>query len=377
LMEEASTRDGLRDFGSSQFLENFEQLLASLNKSGALTEVGVNQCQREFLNLLDNRLQIQRWLNDYPEILDEPIERPVFATGLPRSGTTYMLHLFDHDQQLQLLRTWETSKPCPPPGYAPESIARRIEKTRIDLAAIWQQSVPDFDAIHLIDVEGPDECALLLNNDFGQVGFLNYLNVPAYFDWIIKHGDFESIYHYHKKQLQILQWRRPQKRWVVKYPNHLLAMNEISRVYADPIFVMTHRDPVKTLASLCDLTANFRAARSANIDKQEIGRQIFSFVSVHIERLLAYCRAHPGRVCHVNYYRLVDDPVAEMASVYDFLGLEMPVTVNSQINGWVDDNPQGKRGVHSYKLEDFGLNRQSVERSFSEYRLEYDVAVER
>lgn len=376
LMKEAAVKDGLEDFGPPQFAKNFEQLLSSLNTNGALTEAGLEECRREFLNLLDNRLQIQHWISDYPEILNEKIEQPVFATGLPRSGTTYMLHLFDHDERLQLLRTWETAKPCPPPGFAPETIEARIEKTRSNMAAVWQQSVPDFDAIHLIDVEGPDECALLLNNDFGQVGFLNYLNVPAYFDWMIKQGDFKSIYAYHKKQLQLLQWRRPQRRWVVKYPNHLLAMKEITQVYNDPVFVMTHRDPVKTLASLCNLTASFRAARSDKIDRQEIGQQIFSFVKVHIDRLLDYCRDKPKHVCHVNYYRLVDEPMSEMAGVYSFLGLDMPSTVNKQISSWVDDNPQGKRGEHSYRLEDFGLNRQIVERSFSEYRLEYDIGVE-
>ncbi len=376
LMEEAVSSCGLKDFGPPQFLDNFEQLIASLNKNGSLHEAGLEECSREFLNLLNNRLEIQHWVTAYPEILQEKIDRPVFATGLPRSGTTFMLHLFDHDERLQLLRTWETGKPCPPPGIAPETIAGRIEKTRNDLAAIWQQSVPNFDAIHLIDVEGPDECALLLNNDFAQVGFLNYLNVPEYFDWMTKQGDFSSIYAYHKKQLQLLQWKRPKKRWVVKYPNHLLAMNEINSIYTDPVFVMTHRDPVKTLASLCNLTANFRAARSDNIDNNEIGRQIFSFIKVHIERLLEYCRANPHQIFHVNYYRLVGDPLAEMTSVYDFIGLDMPNTVNSQLNSWVDDNPQGKRGVHSYSLEDFGLSRQRVERSFSEYRLEYDIAVE-
>ena len=109
LMDEASIKCGLKDFGPSGFVDNFKQLLASLNQSGALSEVGINECHREFLNLLDNRLQIQRWINDYPEILKENIQQPVFATGLPRSGTTYMLHLFDHDERFQLLRTWAVS----------------------------------------------------------------------------------------------------------------------------------------------------------------------------------------------------------------------------------------------------------------------------
>lgn len=376
LKQAACDATGLEDFGPVSFEANYQQLLKSLNISGKLTVSGLKASRREFINLLSNRLEIQRWLSEFPEILREEVQQPIFATGLPRSGTTYMLHLFDHDERLQLLRSWETGRPCPPPGYAPETVPSRIERTQQNLASIWKEAVPDFDAIHLMDVEGPDESSLLLNNDFGQVGFLNYLNVPDYFDWIAEKGNFREIYQYHKKQLQLLQWKRPEKRWVDKFPNHLLAMKEITEVYGNPVFVMTHRDPVKTLASLCDLTANFRAARTDSIDRQEIGEQIFAFVKIHIDRLLEYSRANALQICHINYYSLVDDPLSEMGRAYNFLEMDMPITVAGQINSWVDKNPQGKRGAHLYCLQDFGLNRDKVEAAFSQYRNEYDIAIE-
>lgn len=372
----ASEQHGFEDFGAGAYQCSFDKLCDSLSETAAFTKLGQEQTEQELISLLGNRLQIQHWLTECPEILSEKITRPVFATGLPRSGTTFLLHLFDQDPKLKLLRTWETSQPCPPPGHAPETIHTRIVKTRQNYLEMWKAAVPDFDAIHLMDAEGPDECTQLLSNDFAQVGFLNYLNVPGYFDWIVEHGDFKSTYQFHKKQLQLLQWKRTQKRWVLKYPNHLLAMDAIASVYQDARFVMTHRDPVKTLASLCNLTANFRGARSDRIDKLEIGRQILEFVKVHIDRLLAFSTANPSLICDVDYYSLVKNPLEVMESVYKFMDMELPDSVAGQIHNWVDENPQGKRGVHVYGLEDFGLNRIDVGRTFSAYRQKYNIPIE-
>ncbi len=368
LLEAAAKNTGLSDFGDDSFRPQFTALIDALNRDGKLTDVGLKQTVGEMAGLLANRLRNADWLNRYPEIQDVNIESPVFATGLPRSGTTFLLYLFDHDDRFQLLRTWECDSPCPPPGYAPETIQPRIERAQAFMAAAWKKSVPDFDAIHLMDVEGPDECARLLNNDFNQVGFLNYLNVPSYFEWIMKNADFVSTYRYHKLQLQLLQWRRPDKRWVLKYPNHLLGLEAIRAVHPKAKFIITHRDPVKTLASLCNLTHSFRGARSEQQNKHQIGKQLLFFIKQHVDALLSYRRDNSGTFIDVDYYALVDNPLEVMKGVYSFLDLAMPSTVTDSLSQWIKDNPKGKRGAHSYSLEDYGLERGEVEEVFAEYR---------
>ena len=87
-----------------------------------------------------NRLEVEQWLRDYPEIREEKIEAPIFLTGLPRSGTTYFQYLFDPEPSMRMLRYWEGERPCPPPGFAPETIPGRIAWCVRSSAAWWPGS---------------------------------------------------------------------------------------------------------------------------------------------------------------------------------------------------------------------------------------------
>src|SRR5690349_13753103 len=121
--------------------------------------------------------------------------------------------------------------------------------------------------------------------------------------------DFVASYRAHRRQLQLLQWRMQQPRWAVKYPNHVLAMDAILKVYPDARFVMTHRDPVQTLASISKMTLSLRGTRYDTVDPKRIGRHMFDFVRPHIDRSMAFCKSPQGnRVTHVDYMRYFDIP---------------------------------------------------------------------
>jgi hypothetical protein len=299
--------------------------------------------------------------------------------GLPRSGTTFLQNLFDHDARLRLLRTWETLKPCPPPAAEPSSVPARIDAASAFLNR-WREDVENFDATHIIDVTGPDECALVMNVAFADAGFQNYLKVPGYFDWMVDGLDFAAAYRLHRDVLRLLQWQAPKRRWVLKFPNHMLAMAEIRAVYPDAIFVATHRDPVQTLASLCALTEQYRSARYAEQDRREIGREMLDFVGRHIARFLALRDGPDGDagVVDVDYYRLVADPAAAVTDIYARLDMAMPETVRRKLGDWIAANPKGKRGVHTYRLADYGLDADAVaaDPRFAAYRRRFAVGRE-
>jgi hypothetical protein len=370
---------GTGDFGEDPFAENYDRLVAALNADGRLTSDGLTLTEAEILRLLRNRLEIRACLKAHPDILLERIERPVFLMGLPRSGTTFLQNLFDHDARLRLLRTWETLKPCPPPAAEPSSVPARIDAASAFLNR-WREDVENFDATHIIDVTGPDECALVMNVAFADAGFQNYLKVPGYFDWMVDGLDFAAAYRLHRDVLRLLQWQAPKRRWVLKFPNHMLAMAEIRAVYPDAIFVATHRDPVQTLASLCALTEQYRSARYAEQDRREIGREMLDFVGRHIARFLALRDGPDGDagVVDVDYYRLVADPAAAVTDIYARLDMAMPETVRRKLGDWIAANPKGKRGVHTYRLADYGLDADAVaaDPRFAAYRRRFAVGRE-
>jgi hypothetical protein len=377
LKKAAASEFGLDGFGDDPFAENYVQLISALSADGDLSQTGIALTEAEILRLLRNRLEIRRWLTEHPEILNEPIERPIFLMGLPRSGTTFLQNLFDQDDRLRLLRTWETLRPCPPPAADPGSVAPRVTAADEFLNG-WRRDVANFDATHLMDVTGPDECAHLMSAAFTQAGFQNYLQVPSYFEWLLRSADFSAAYRFHRSVLQLLQWRAPRKRWVLKYPNHMLAMADIRAVYPDAIFVVTHRDPAQTLASLCALTEQYRAARYDVRDRHGIGREMLHFVSRHLDRFLVFRDSPDGNdgVINVDYYRLVADPVSVVTDIYERVGMSMSERVQQQLADWTHDNPKGRRGRHSYRLTDYGLGKDSAGAVFAEYRRRFSIQAE-
>ncbi len=377
LKRQAAEAYGRLEFGDDPFAGNFECFIQSLNTEGQLTPAGQAITEAEILALLRNRLEISACLAATPAILAEPITRPVFLLGLPRSGTSFLQNLFNHDPRLRTPHTWETLSPCPPPGAVPASVAPRIAAAARHLNQ-WRGNVANFDATHLIDVTGPDECALLLNMAFAQAGFQNYLRVPKFFDWLLDQGDFAAVYGFHKTVLQILQYGDAKRRWVLKYPNHMLAMPQIRALHPAAVFVVTHRDPVQTLASLCALTESYRGGRYAHQDRAGIGAEMLHFVQRHIARMLE-ARGKPGfetGMIDIDYYRLVAEPETVVAGIYANIGLDMPAAVQAELSAWIAANPKGKRGRHDYRLADYGLDFSAVNAGFAAYRSRFAIPME-
>lgn len=347
---------------------NLDAIVDAVNGEARLTEAGIAATFQELVGAMRNRLESLVWAERIPEMVEAPIEAPLFLTGLPRSGTTFFQYLFDVDSDLRLIRTWESRSPAPPPALDPASAARRLAETRRDVEA-RSRSLVGWDAVHLVDPDGPDECHNILTQSYCQAGFQNYLNVPTYFDRLLDTLDHRVAFEVHKRQLQLLQWGSVPKRWTLKYPNHVLDIPTILDVYPDARFVMTHRDPVQTLSSLCKLTHMLRGERSDHVDAAEIGQQMKHFVRKHIGGIMDFAGAQPAdkRIIHVDYYQLVEEPAQVLADVYNNLDMEMPETVREGVVEWHRRNPKGRRGRNTYSIDTFGLDADEVAEEYGDY----------
>ncbi|HEX7855626.1 MAG TPA: sulfotransferase [Sphingobium sp.] len=370
IIAEAETTVGIADTDSG-VRGNLERLLASLTREFPISEAGEARIHRNLLRDTVVRLEGLKWLRDYPEIADEPIIAPVFLMGLPRSGTTYFQYLFDRDPRFRLIRTWESSAPSPPPGFDPESARAR----RAQWAQSRQPTFEGFDALHLIDADGSDECHAFLEQSFGAAGLNNLYRVPDYFDYLLDELDLVETYRIHKRQLQLLQWRSPPRPWALKYPNHLLALDAILEVYPDARFVMTHRDPVQTLASIAKMTANLRGLCAAeSVDLHQVGRDMLHFIQRHIDRIMAFdAGAHGDRIVHVDYYALIEDPVREMRAIHKGIGIDTPAEVADAVGQWHAANPKNARGSNDYALAQYGLEDAAVAKQFGDYMRRFAI----
>jgi len=116
----ARRRAGLSDFGGEPFEHALAVLVDSYNREAALSLFGRFAARWDVLRFLGNLLRLRAAEQSDPGILDQAIDRPIFITGLPRSGTTFLHSLLAEDPDNLAPLCWETIYPCPEkPGWRP------------------------------------------------------------------------------------------------------------------------------------------------------------------------------------------------------------------------------------------------------------------
>ena len=368
LLDKASALTGLEDFGDASFQEPLKILLNAFNNEADLNFLGRICVQKDLLRLLLNRLLLVADRRRFPEIAGEVIQRPIFITGLPRSGTTFLHALLAQDPAHRAPQVWELMYPSPPPEKASYGSDRRISKTKWQLKSI-DFLMPDFKTVHLIDARLPQECIAITSHDFRSHVFESMYYVPSYRTWY-DGQDKRPAYEFHRRFLQHLQWRCPGKHWVLKAPSHLLSLPALFQVYPDANIALTHRDPLKVLPSCASFTEVLRGAFTDRIDKRLLGQEVMSRWEAGA-RLTMECQGQHSlpaeRFFHVHYNELVRSPLAVIKRLYQHFGLEFSEQAEGAMRRFMAANPKDKGGVHRYSLEEFGLEPALEKRRFQFY----------
>ena len=244
LLRKAMENTGLEDFGEDDFRDPLLLLLKCLEQEAQLNLMGRMIARADLLRTLENRLGLVALLKKHPEISEQPIERPLFVVGPPRSGTTIFHDLLAMDGDNRVPLAWEAAYPLPPPETATYHCDPRIERVQADLDRV-DGLLPEFKKMHPMGAQRAQECVSLTSHDFSSMIYFVQFFVPGYDHWVMD-CDMQSALKWHRRFLQVLQWKAPGKRWALKSPQHMWHLAHIHREYPDALFVQTHRDPVNT-----------------------------------------------------------------------------------------------------------------------------------
>lgn len=368
ILKAARRRAKLSDFGDERFRIALQRLLDSFKEDAQLHPFGRFLTRNRLIMSAENRLRIQDDLKRHPEILDEPIRQPLFVAGLPRSGTTLLYNLLAKDPASRSLLMWESFWPSPPPQAETRHRDPRIKRARMVVKTLCRLA-PQLPVAHTLVPDGPEECMPLLFNTFVCPGFLMMAHVPGYEQWLrgLSFEENVAVYREYKRQLQLLQWRCPEKRWLLKCPAHLAALDALLRVFPDASVVQTHRDPAKVVPSVCSLFAMFRGMSTDTIDPQAMGPQLAESGAELVNRAMKAREKTPDRVFDVAYMDLVGDPAGTVRRIYDHFGYHCDERMDAGMTRWLDENPRHKQGVHRYGLAQFGLDLPAIEHHFGPY----------
>ena len=225
---------------------------------------------------------------------------------------------------------------------------------------------PEFMGIHYMDATSVEECWRLLRQTGKSNSYESLANVPRYTEWLAAQ-DWTDAYARHKQNLQLIGLNDPAKRWVLKNPSHMSALDALMAVYPDALIVYTHRDPVVCIASSCSLSAATTEQHSTTYVGEVIGQTQLdlwsrSYHAFHDARP-AY---DPTQFVDVAFSDLVSDPMGTVRAVYDGFGLEWTDAAQAAVAEIDRESKQGERAPsHRYDLADYGLTEAQVHDAFA------------
>ena len=372
LIAAARQQTGLVSLGDDAILEGLNQLVDALNREAKLSERGRRNMEGIIVGTLANRLRVENHLAEHPDLLERPIDRPLFVFGLPRTGTTLAINLLNEDPARRSLLRWEAFNSVPPPKAGELSSDPRCltEQARLDLSLKY---MPHISAIHHEDADSPTECQFAMAPSFCAQYFEAIAEIPSYGAWFLQ-ADYLPAFRYHKRLLQLLQSAAP-GRWTLKNPWHPLFLDALTTVYPDAQLVMTHRDPVEVVGSACSLIRHVRPMFSDHVDLERIAWTMLNTFDRMIERTLAYLDSRgPDSIHQLHYDALMRDPVGETRTLYARFDEPFTPAAESAMKALLASSPKGKHGRHVYSLEEFGLTEAQVREHFRDYCERFGIA---
>ena len=362
LHEAASRMTGLDDFGSDDYLEPLGVLVDSLNTEAGLTSLGYGWQRSSVRGALAARLLSQAAFGSNPTYADVAVPRPVFVTGMRRSGTTLMQRLLAADPGSQVLEMWLTQLPQPRPPRETWDDDPIYAAMRFGFDA-HQEAHPEIAAIHYTHADTSEECWYLLQQSFLSASWPALAHVPSYRAFLQDPTtDWSPAYRRHRQNLQLIGLHDQDKHWVLKNPSHLASLDALLEVYPDAMIVVTHRDPVVAVTSSCSLAAVSTRGWSETFVGQQLGHDVLDWAAWELEQFADARRRHPeATIVDVEYDDLVRDPIGTLRHLYPRIGLGWHDEIEQRMELEYEASRSGPRAPrHQYELSDYGLTPTQV-----------------
>jgi hypothetical protein len=373
LVDRAQHRTGLSDFGEFPYEEGLRVFLRACIDEANLSAFGSLGTRWDMLRLLSNLLRLRHEEAKTPSIARAPVLQPIFITGLPRSGTTFLHQLLAEDSNNRAPRVWELIYPYPPLaslGHA-DHRERRVSRQLRMFAVL----APRLAGIHPMSATSPQECSEITAHILTSLRFDTTHVVPSYRRWVDARGHI-GAYEFHKRFLQHLQHQASNaRRWVLKCPDHVFALDAIRAVYPDARIVFVHRDPVRVLRSVTQLTEVLRKPFTRHINRSALAAEEFDRWSAGADLMIkaADDEAFAEPIYHVQYHDLIADPLGSVAALYQHFGLALDREAPARMQRLVASNRTGNLQNGAYWDALFSLDTQEVHRRFAAYMTRFEV----
>jgi len=315
----AQRHTGLSSFGDSSMHRPLSILTDSLERESNLHPLGRFLMRMHLKGLLETRLRlIDAWRGREGTVFSTPVRRPLFITGMPRSGSTFLHELLSEDPANRAPRVWEVMFPISGGRSDLRKEDPRIKKAE---ACLWwfRKLAPGADSVYPMRAQTPHECVAIQSYSFLSEEFVSTCRVPSY-ESFLRSADLGPAYAWQKQFLQHLQCGEPERRWVLKSPDHAYGMEKLFAVFPDAVVVQTHRNPLEVLKSCCRLTGVLHGLYSRPGNPDQLAARETNILAQALNRLISFRDAHPefaDRFIDVAYGEVTSNPIAVVRRIYE------------------------------------------------------------
>ncbi|HNN91841.1 MAG TPA: sulfotransferase [Pseudomonadota bacterium] len=331
---------------------------------------------------LHARRECMDYVARHPEVLEQPLARPVVIMGMHRTGTTLLYNLLHQDERTRSPFLHEMYGPWSHLPPATSRAAQYSDRRMVLLKAHFDQGrriLPEGfakrDRAHPTTHDMIEE-----ENVIGAHQMNWFMHIPlsdARYQRLIFDPDKDFVFKYLRIYLQVLQTGyAPASHWTLKSPSHLLHLDSFMRSFPDARVVLLHRDPKVTVPSLCYLIEALFGCYwlPESWDRRTLGPFVCELYEAMTQRLMRHRDAHPEtsrQFFDLEYAGLMADPVGTVQRIYQSFGIAYPASLEDRLKDYLAQQPQHKHGKPDYTLEKYGVTAQQIDQRFAEYRDRY------
>ena len=394
-------KDMLQEFDSSSQIENYigekndiadmRKLLVSycrgIDNNPHLSAIGRFLIKKIGIDALKNRRRILQFYNDNQDFIinNGSFKSPVIIAGSPRSGTTLLHRLLSEDPNSRSPYTFELELPLPPLKMEEDPLKDiRIKKSAAAIKTLSQLAPGFMEKIFESHLWSATEFEESIDYTLSHNGIVQ-MNCPlagrSHVRDILKVEDKRSLFLYEKLFFTTLDAFRPAKsHWVLKATEYARYFPLIFREYEDARVVLTHRNPLITLPSLCRLWESWCIAfdKNGSFDKYEFAQFIKLIQEQYLMVPMTFRNDNPQyekQIMDCMYEELFSDPIEMVKKIYKKYKLEYTDEFEKRMVVYLKNNQQGKYGRHKYSLEEYGFRAEQVYEDFFGYIDHYSYKI--
>ncbi len=333
----------------------------------------------------------------YPRYRRRAVHEPVFITGNPRSGTTFLHRLLAEDTtRFSTMRMWEIL-------FAPAIVQRRIVRglARLErglgapVARIWQRVERRWAAInvmHRVSLAAPEEDDYLLLHAWAALtaglsaGLLDEARPYTFFDKAMPASERTRIMRFYRRCVQRHLEAEARSRgarggaaarqYLAKNPALCPKLGSVLEEFPDARIVYLVRNPLEAIPSYVSMMDySWRAVGIAG--RRDALREYLLEMAAHWYRypLELLAGAPAERYIIVRYDDLVHDPEGTVRGIYDHFGWVMDEGFAALLQAEAG-RARRFRSRHDYALEQLGLSRAHILAEFEDVIERFGFEVE-